>query len=48
MLWDIRYSNKTLKDKFNLVDDYSSNKYNINVIINKIYIISETVEKIVK
>lgn len=38
-------SNKTLKDAFNLVDDYSSNKYDINEIINKIYVISETVEK---
>ena len=38
-------SNKTLKDTFHLVDDYSSNKYDINEIINKIYVISETVEK---
>jgi hypothetical protein len=30
---------------FNLVDDYLLNKYDINEIINKIYIISETVEK---
>ena len=38
-------SDKTLKEEFNLIDNYSPKSFEIKEIINRIYIISETVEK---